>query len=89
MGMSPKQKYIRGLYTGGTLADEALIMFDREIGGIYSNNQTKRKKFHTSRESPNKIPIKGTTIWAESSGKRSLTTRPGKNRQPRRMGTPR
>ena len=39
--MSSKQKYIRGLYTGGTLADEALIMFDREIGGIYSNNQSK------------------------------------------------
>lgn len=42
-GMSPKQKYIRGLYTGGTLADEALIMFDREIGGIYSNNQSKEE----------------------------------------------
>jgi FdrA protein len=40
-GMSGSQKYIRGLYTGGTLADEALIMFDREIGNIYSNNQSK------------------------------------------------
>lgn len=41
--MSRDQKYIRGLYTGGTLADEALIMFDREIGGIYSNNQSKKE----------------------------------------------
>lgn len=40
-GMSSNQKYIRGLFTGGTLADEALIMFDREIGNIYSNNQSK------------------------------------------------
>ena len=43
--MSPEQKYIRGLYTGGTLADEALIMFDREIGGIYSNNRPKKSLF--------------------------------------------
>jgi FdrA protein len=39
--MLPAQKYLRGLFTGGTLADEAMIIFDREIGGIYSNNQTK------------------------------------------------
>ena len=39
--MLPTQKYLRGLYTGGTLADEAMIIFEREIGGIYSNNQTK------------------------------------------------
>jgi succinyl-CoA synthetase alpha subunit len=40
-GMSNKQGYLRGLFTGGTLADEALILFEREIGGIYSNNQAK------------------------------------------------
>ncbi len=39
--MAPGQKYLRGLYTGGTLADEAMILFEREIGNIYSNNQTK------------------------------------------------
>ncbi len=39
-GFSGRQRYLRGLYTGGTLADEALILFQREIGGIYSNNQT-------------------------------------------------
>jgi FdrA protein len=40
-GMSGRQKYLRGLFTGGTLADEALILFEREIGGVYSNIQTK------------------------------------------------
>ncbi len=57
-GMSGSQKYIRGLYTGGTLADEALIMFDREIGGIYSNNQSKEDFIP---EDPNKS-IKHTIV---------------------------
>jgi hypothetical protein len=35
---------VRGLYTGGTLADEALILLDELLGGVYSNNQT-RKQF--------------------------------------------
>jgi FdrA protein len=39
-GFSGRQRYLRGLFTGGTLADEALILFQREVGGIYSNNQT-------------------------------------------------
>jgi len=39
-GMSRNQRYLRGLFTGGTLADEALILLEGEIGGIYSNNQT-------------------------------------------------
>jgi len=39
--MGPEQKYLRGLFTGGTLADEAMIIFEREVGGIYSNNQTR------------------------------------------------
>ncbi len=39
--MNSRQKYLRGLYTGGTLADEAMILFESGIGGIYSNNQTK------------------------------------------------
>ncbi len=39
--VSPKQKYLRGLFTGGTLADEAMILFDREVGAVYSNHQTK------------------------------------------------
>ncbi|HUV09011.1 MAG TPA: acyl-CoA synthetase FdrA [Spirochaetia bacterium] len=40
-GMASGQRYLRGLFTGGTLADEALILFDREIGSVYSNNQLK------------------------------------------------
>lgn len=35
--MSKKQKYIRGLYSGGTLCDEALIFLGKEFGNIYSN----------------------------------------------------
>lgn len=53
-GISSEQKYLRGLYTGGTLADEAMFVFDREIGGIYSNNQVKPelvlKNPHVSQE---------------------------------------
>jgi FdrA protein len=35
--MDGKQRYIRGLYTGGTLADEAMKAFGNDLGGIYSN----------------------------------------------------
>jgi FdrA protein len=38
--MSKSQKYIRGYYTGGTVADEALILLHRLTGKVYSNNQT-------------------------------------------------
>lgn len=38
-GISAKQKYLRGLYTGGTLADESLILLEKELGRVYSNNQ--------------------------------------------------
>jgi succinyl-CoA synthetase alpha subunit len=31
------QKYLRGLYTGGTLADEAMKLLGNTYGGIYSN----------------------------------------------------
>ncbi|HUK51176.1 MAG TPA: hypothetical protein VLV18_09070 [Terriglobales bacterium] len=31
------QKYLRGLYTGGTLAYEALIILDKLMGKVYSN----------------------------------------------------
>jgi succinyl-CoA synthetase alpha subunit len=29
------QKWLRGLYTGGTLADEALFLLDRPLGGVW------------------------------------------------------
>jgi len=32
-----EQKYLRGLFTGGTLADEAMKLLGKEIGCIYSN----------------------------------------------------
>ncbi|HAE22514.1 MAG TPA: FdrA family protein [Spirochaetaceae bacterium] len=38
--MAPGQRYLRGLYTGGTLADEALFLAQRALGGVYSNNHT-------------------------------------------------
>lgn len=31
------QKYLRGLYTGGTLADEAMKLLGKDLGDIYSN----------------------------------------------------
>lgn len=39
--MGRKQKYLRGLFTGGSLADEAMIVLEKGIGDVYSNNQTK------------------------------------------------
>jgi FdrA protein len=35
--LRPNQKYLRALYTGGTLAYETLIILDRMIGRVYSN----------------------------------------------------
>ena len=35
--LKPSQKYLRGLYTGGTLAYETLVILDRMIGQVYSN----------------------------------------------------
>jgi succinyl-CoA synthetase alpha subunit len=36
--LRPEQKYIRGLFAGGTLCDEALLIAREEISPIYSNN---------------------------------------------------
>jgi succinyl-CoA synthetase alpha subunit len=38
--MERGQKFIRGYYTGGTLADEALFLLHRLVGSVYSNNHT-------------------------------------------------
>ncbi|HUK27033.1 MAG TPA: hypothetical protein VLV31_01300 [Candidatus Acidoferrales bacterium] len=35
--LKSSQKYLRGLYTGGTLAYETLVILDRMIGRVYSN----------------------------------------------------
>lgn len=36
-GLNPKQKYVRALYTGGTLMYESLLIYRELIGGVYSN----------------------------------------------------
>jgi FdrA protein len=36
-GLNQKQQYIRGLYTGGTLAYETLLILGRLVGNVYSN----------------------------------------------------
>jgi hypothetical protein len=38
--LSNSQKYVRGYYTGGTVADEALILLHQRFGSVHSNNQT-------------------------------------------------
>lgn len=35
--LQPHQQYLLGLYTGGTLADEAIKLLMDQLGGIYSN----------------------------------------------------
>ncbi|MBU5675329.1 acyl-CoA synthetase FdrA [Alkaliphilus sp. MSJ-5] len=35
--LQPDQKYLRGIYTGGTLCDEAMKLLFNELDGIYSN----------------------------------------------------
>lgn len=37
--MGKSQKFVRGYYTGGTLADEAWLLLHRLTGAVYSNNQ--------------------------------------------------
>ena len=39
-GLAPSQRYLRGYFTGGTLADEAWIVAHRATGAVHSNNQT-------------------------------------------------
>ena len=42
-GLAPSQRYLRGYFTGGTLADEAWIVAHRATGAVHSNNQTDPK----------------------------------------------
>ena len=35
--LKPEQKYLRGLFSGGTLATEALIVWQEIVGDVYSN----------------------------------------------------
>jgi succinyl-CoA synthetase alpha subunit len=45
--MAPQQRFLRGLYTGGTLADEALFLLDDKIGPVYSNIQVSPQRVLT------------------------------------------
>ncbi|GAB1431989.1 acyl-CoA synthetase FdrA [Spirochaetota bacterium] len=38
--LGEEQRWLRGLFTGGTLADEALFLAHEVLGGVSSNNQT-------------------------------------------------
>lgn len=35
--MAPGQKFLRGLYSGGTLCDEAMLLLRERVGPVYSN----------------------------------------------------
>jgi succinyl-CoA synthetase alpha subunit len=35
--MNPKQRFVRGLYSGGTLCDEAMLIMSDSVGEVYSN----------------------------------------------------
>ncbi len=39
--LSPNQKYVRGLYSGGTFSYEAMLLLDREIGPVNSSSPLK------------------------------------------------
>lgn len=41
--MAPSQRWLRGYFTGGTLADEAWLVLHAANGAVYSNNQTDPK----------------------------------------------
>jgi succinyl-CoA synthetase alpha subunit len=36
-GLGPSQIYLRGLFSGGTLCEEAMRLWGRQIGGVWSN----------------------------------------------------
>ena len=42
-GLAAPQRFARGYFTGGTLADEAWILLHRLTGAVHSNNQTDPK----------------------------------------------
>lgn len=41
--LKPEQKYLRGLFSGGTLAAETVLLWDEQVGGIWSNVATNKK----------------------------------------------
>ncbi len=55
--MSEGQLFLRGLYTGGTLADEAIYLLEKSVGAVYSNIH-KEKEFQL----PDPTRSQGNTI---------------------------
>lgn len=52
--LKPEQKYVRGLFCGGTLCDESMYIVKNKVGAVYSNI-AKQKEYkladpHTSKE---------------------------------------
>lgn len=43
LSMHPNQKYLRGLYCGGTFCDEAIKQLESSIGNVYSNCTSKEE----------------------------------------------
>ncbi len=43
-GFNPSQRYLRGLYSGGTLAYEALLILDKTLPNLYSNVPINKEK---------------------------------------------
>ena len=50
--LSEKQKYLRGLFTGGTLASEAAWLIRRDIGSVITNTNIKGRKEWTGQVLP-------------------------------------
>jgi FdrA protein len=55
--LAPSQRYVRGLYSGGTLCYEALVLLERYVGPVHSNTpltsaaalpSAARSRFHTA-----------------------------------------
>lgn len=41
--LKPEQSYLRGLFSGGTLAAETLLLWNEQVGGVWSNIATNKQ----------------------------------------------
>lgn len=41
--LKPEQRYLRGLFSGGTLAAETLLLWNEQLGGVWSNIATNKQ----------------------------------------------
>jgi FdrA protein len=42
-GLKPRQRYVRGLFSGGTFCYETLLLLDETLGTVYSNTPIKKE----------------------------------------------